>query len=337
VLALEPIACPLCGSVASRRLCAMRDLALGVPGEFPLARCEGCGLLYQNPRVRVDQLDLAYPPGYGPHAREAELGRTLRRLDAGGRWFLATRLGYAHLRPERASAAARLHALRRRRKYLDLFPPWLGQGRLLDVGCANGRFLLQMGAVGWQLAGVEFDPEAAAKARAVTPDVFEGDPAAAPFAPGRFDLVTAFHVVEHLPDPLRALRRMIEWLAPGGLMIVEVPNAGGLGARLFGRYWSGLDFPRHLVHFTPRTMQAMVARAGGRIERAGHRTKPRYLIRSLRHLLGDRSGSAAARAALAVSRSRAGAGAMKLALEAMMPLARPAGLGEAVRYFIRRA
>jgi hypothetical protein len=91
------------------------------------------------------------------------------------------------------------------------------------------------------------------------------------------------------------------------------------------------------VHFTPDTMQAMVARAGGRIERAGHRTKPRYLIRSLRHLLGDRSGSAAARAALAVSRSRAGAGAMKLALEALMPLARPAGLGEAVRYFIRRA
>lgn len=211
-----------------------------------------------------------------------------------------------------------------------------GPGRLLDVGCATGKFLRQMGAVGWQLAGIELDPEAAAKARTVTPDVFEGDPVDAPLAPGRFDVVTAFHVVEHLPDPLRALRRMIEWLAPGGLMIVEVPNVGGVGGRMFGRYWSGLDFPRHLVHFTPATMGAMVARAGGRVERAAHRTKPRYLIRSLRNLLSDRSGSAA-RTALALSRSRVGAGAMKIVLEGLMPLARPSGLGEAVRYYIRRA
>jgi SAM-dependent methyltransferase len=336
VLALEPITCPLCGATAARRLCTMRDLALGVPGEFPLARCEGCGLLYQNPRVRADQLGQAYPPEYGPHAREPELGRTIRRLDAGGRWFLATRLGYAHLRPEQVSAAERLRALRRARKYRDVFPAWRGQGRLLDVGCASGKFLRGMGAVGWRLSGIEFDPEAVVKARAVTPDVFEGDPVDAPFAPASFDLVTAFHVIEHLPDPLGALRRMVEWLAPGGQMIVEVPNAGGVGARVFGRYWSGLDFPRHLVHFTPATMAAMVERAGGRVERAGHRTKPRYLIRSLRHLLGDKPGSAA-RAALAVSRSRAGAGAMKLVLEALMPLARPAGLGEAVRYVIRRA
>jgi SAM-dependent methyltransferase len=263
-------------------------------------------------------------------------GRIVRQLDAGGRWFLATQLGYAHLRPERASRADRLRALGRRRKYLDVFPPWTGQGRLLDVGCATGKFLRQMGAVGWQLAGIELDPEAAAKARTVTPDVFEGDPVGAPLAPGRFDVVTAFHVVEHLPDPFRALRRMIEWLAPGGLMIVEVPNVGGVGGRMFGRYWSGLDFPRHLVHFTPATMGAMVARAGGRVERAAHRTKPRYLIRSLRNLLSDRSGSAA-RTALALSRSRVGAGAMKIVLEGLMPLARPSGLGEAVRYYIRRA
>jgi SAM-dependent methyltransferase len=336
MLALEPITCPLCGSGASRRLYLMRDQALGVPGEFPLARCEGCGLLYQNPRVRVDQLGLAYPPDYPAHARDPELGRIVRGLDAGGRWFLATRLGYAHLRPDRVSAAERLRALGRRRKYLELFPPWAAQGRLLDVGCATGRYLRQMGAVGWKLAGIEFDPEAAAKARTVTPDVFEGDPVDAPFAPGRFDVVTAFHVIEHLPDPLGALRRMVEWLVPGGLMIVEVPNVGGVGGRMFGRYWSGLDFPRHLVHFTPETMGAMVARAGGRVERAAHRTKPRYLIRSLRNLLGDRSGPAA-RSALALSRSRVGAGAMKLVLEGLMPLARPTGLGEAVRYFIRRA
>jgi SAM-dependent methyltransferase len=193
-----------------------------------------------------------------------------------------------------------------------------------------------MGAMGWRLAGIELDPEAAGKARGVTPDIFVGDPRQAPFPPASFDLITAFHVLEHLPDPLGALRAMLGWLAPGGLMIVEVPNADGLGARLFGRYWSGLDFPRHLVHFTPRTLGALVERAGGRVVARVHRTKPRYLTRSLRHWLRAREG-ALARRALAALDSRLGGGGIKLALEALLPLARALGRGEAVRVFIRRA
>ena len=74
-----------------------------------------------------------------------------------------------------------------------------------------------MAAVGWSCAGIEQDPEAAARARQVTPAVFAGEPLDAPFPPASFDLVTAFHVLEHLPDPLGVLRRMLAWLAPGGL------------------------------------------------------------------------------------------------------------------------
>jgi hypothetical protein len=129
---------------------------------------------------------------------------------------------------------------------------------------------------------------------------------------------------------------MIRWLAPGGLLIVEVPNAGGAGGRLFGRYWSGLDFPRHLVHFTPATMTAMVERAGGRVTAASHRTKPRYLTRSLRHWLRDQRGLRH-RLTLAALDSRPGRTVAKLTLELLMPINRPLGLGEVVRYFIRRA
>jgi SAM-dependent methyltransferase len=150
------------------------------------------------------------------------------------------------------------------------------------------------------------------------------------------DVITAFHVLEHLPDPLAALRNMLRWLAPGGLAIVEVPNADGVCSAVFGRYWSGLDFPRHLVHFTPRTMAAMVERAGGRVVRASHRTKPRYVLRSATLWLAERPGtlSRLGRAALA---DRRGRGLAKLALEVTMPLARPLRRGEAVRYLITRA
>ncbi len=335
-LPLETIACPLCGASSARTLWVERDLALGVPGRFHAARCEGCGLLYQNPRVRVDHLAQAYPPNYPAHTRDPELSRILRDGSVAVRRVLARELGYRHLDVTGAGPLDRLRALARRRKVRKNFPPWTGRGRLLDVGCASGRFIRQMAAVGWQVAGIEFDPEAAVKAKTVTPRIFVGDPVDADFLPESFDLVTAFHVIEHLPDPLGALRNMVRWLAPGGLMIVEVPNVAGVGGSLFGRYWSGLDFPRHLIHFTPASMGAMVERAGGCVVRAMHKTKPRYLTRSLRHMMRERGG-VGARLVLGVIDSRVGGGAVKLALELTMPLFRVLRRGEAVRYFIHGA
>jgi SAM-dependent methyltransferase len=335
-LELEPIACPLCGAPVATELAAERDLALGVPGRFPLSRCEGCGLLYQNPRVRRDQLDRMYPADYPPHARDPDLARVLRDRSPAVRWLLARRLGYAHVDTRDVTARHRLIARWRRRRVVKNFPPWRGQGRLLDVGCATGRFLQQMAAVGWRVSGIELDPEAAAKARTVTPDVVVGDPAELELPAAAFDLVTAFHVVEHLPDPATALRHMLSWLAPGGLMIVEVPNVGGWGGSLFGRFWSGLDFPRHLVHFTPRTMHALVERCGGRVVDEWHWSKPRWLIRSARFSLAAR-GTAAARLALAGLDSRLGGGLVKLGLEVVLKAAGPARRGEVARYFIEHA
>ncbi len=109
------------------------------------------------------------------------------------------------------------------------------------------------------------DEAAAALARRYTQELHVGDILTAPFPAGRFDVVTAFHVLEHVPDPVAVARRMLDWLAPGGLLIVEVPNAGGLGAALFGGAWSGLELPRHLSHFTPVTLERVIEKAGGRI------------------------------------------------------------------------
>ncbi len=333
-LDLETIACPLCGGRRARELCVERDLALGVPGRFPLARCEGCGLLYQNPRVRRDQLDRMYPDDYPPHARDPDAGRALPPASPAVRWLLSRRLGYVHLDPGAARPLTRVRARLARRRVLKNVPPWQGQGRLLDVGCATGRFLQRMQALGWRVSGIELDPVAAATARTVTPDVTVGDPAEITLPAAGFDLVTAFHVVEHLPDPTAALRNMLAWLAPGGLMIVEVPNVGGWGGALFGRFWSGLDFPRHLIHFTPATMRALVERCGGVVVDEWHWSKPRWIIRSARFALAAR-GTAPARAALAALDSRLGGGAVKLVLEVALRAAGPAKRGEVARYFIR--
>jgi SAM-dependent methyltransferase len=177
------------------------------------------------------------------------------------------------------------------------------------------------------VAGVEVDEAAARKARRFSPRVHAGDLVEAPFAPGEFDCVSAFHVLEHVPDPVTAVARMLGWLAPGGLLIVEVPNAGGLGARLFGRAWSGLELPRHLSHFTPETLERVAARAGGRVVWCWHQAKPRYYLWSLGFWLRDRGFPGLAR----LAERRAVYGLLKLVLEVTLPFARWARRGEVVR------
>lgn len=128
---------------------------------------------------------------------------------------------------------------------------------------------------------------------------------------------------------------MIKWLAPGGLIIVEVPNVSGWGGQLFGKHWSGLELPRHLIQFSPETMRAMVERAGGLVIKAQHNSKPRYFMRSLRYWLQDGAGIPS-RLALTLLKSRIGAGLLKLSLEGLLPIAELLKQGEVVRYFIRR-
>jgi hypothetical protein len=127
-LELEAIVCPLCRAPEATILCAQPDLALGVPGRFPLARCGQCGLLYQNPRVRRDQLELMYPADYPPHARDPDLGRALRARSPAGRQVLVRRLGYAHLAPGAAGIVERARGRLRQRRILKNFPPWIGGG-----------------------------------------------------------------------------------------------------------------------------------------------------------------------------------------------------------------
>lgn len=146
----------------------------------------------------------------------------------------------------------------------------LRPGRLLDVGSGRGRFLAAASAAGWDAVGIEFEPALARMARdRYGVEVVVGDAVSAP-VDGPFDVITMWHVLEHLPDPLAAIERARELLVPNGRLVVSVPNNDSWQARLGGDDWLHLDIPRHIYHFTPGSLTLLVERAGFRALRVGH-------------------------------------------------------------------
>jgi SAM-dependent methyltransferase len=321
--------CFLCRSVRADPVWTTPDRAMGVPGTYTVVRCRDCGFLYQRPRVRDESLGDCYPDHYPRHQEASPRVpfRGSRRRVAAVRFALARGLGYAALRDARVPWLTRLRGrLLLRRLEWDC-PPWRGRGRYLDVGCGSGAALGVARSLGWHVAGIEPDAAAAQKARAFADELHVCDALAASPGSGRFDVVTTLHVLEHVPDPVRLLRRMLDWLAPGGLLIVEVPNAGGLGAALFGGAWSGLELPRHLSHFSPATLRRAVAQARGEVLWVRHRAKPRHYLWSLGNWLRDRGLHGVAR----LAERRLVYGVLKLFLEVALPLVCWAGRGEAIR------
>lgn len=143
-----------------------------------------------------------------------------------------------------------------------------GMGRVLDIGCGSGQFLARLACMGVVCHGTELSPRTGARASkipgltlqfgALTPESFPA---------GSFDLISIWHVLEHLPDPDSVLRLCHGWLREGGAMLIAVPNVDSWQARLFRGSWFHVDPPRHLHHFNRRSLTGALEKAGFGIER----------------------------------------------------------------------
>jgi SAM-dependent methyltransferase len=143
-------------------------------------------------------------------------------------------------------------------------------GDVLDVGCSYGEYLRFLQSLGWRVSGIELDPSAADSARESLHCLVLAGPAEdrlADLPAASFDLVTMWHVLEHLTDPAAALAQVRRVLRPGGRLVLEVPNFGSLWSRVFRGFWFPLEIPFHLFHFTPLSIRNLLTRAGFEIER----------------------------------------------------------------------
>jgi SAM-dependent methyltransferase len=149
-----------------------------------------------------------------------------------------------------------------RLRLLDSATPAVEGARLLDAGAGRGRFVAAARAAGFDARGIEPSERGARAAAELGAPVEQVSIESATVAPGSVDVVTLWHVLEHLSAPGPALERIAAWLAPGGALLVGVPNLDSWQARLGGERWYHLDVPRHRVHFTAAGLDALLRRSG---------------------------------------------------------------------------
>ena len=240
------------------------------PGRWTLYRCDNCGSAYLDPRPTPATIGLAYqsyythaPSSPAPASRVSPVARFRLGLCHG---YLNGRYGH-RFAPSLGIGATVVRLFPRLRANLDrsvrhLPRPRQTAPRLLDVGCGNGSYLTYMRSAGWEVHGIDPDPAAAIAARTEGIDIQVGTISEVDLADESFDAITLNHVIEHLHEPAETLRRCYDLLRPGGVLWIATPNLASAGHRLFGRNWRGLEPPRHLVLFNPRSLQSLLTKVG---------------------------------------------------------------------------
>ncbi|MBS1868985.1 MAG: class I SAM-dependent methyltransferase [Actinobacteria bacterium] len=234
-------ACVACGraSMLPWRAARPSDARLAALPAYELLRCAACGTAAVAPAQRGRETAPLYSEGtYRMRGRLDALLEPLRRL----------------IDRDRLRAIGRLPA----------------HAQVLEVGAGDGRLLAALAARGQRVGGIEPSAPYAAAARARGLDVATVGVEAAERAPESADAVVLWHVLEHLDDPAAALQRARAWLRPGGRLVIAVPNRASWQASLGGDRWFHQDVPRHLTHFTPRGLSALLERCGFRVTRTRH-------------------------------------------------------------------
>lgn len=250
--------CPACGSKLPR------TVLINHP-DLILRRCRTCRLdVAEHPALMHEARSGSTPASLAPNAHRYFDGMSLANY----------RAYYEDLRRYGARKSFEIVS--------DLRGSAAASGSVLDIGCGWGWFLDEYRTRGWTVRGLEPSADMAALARDTYGlDVSTGNVESLPSLQKKFDLITLWNVLEHIPDPLAALRIIRPYLLSGGLLGLAVPNAKGLFARiarllarlsiaapLHTLYQVGNPHP-HLYHFDTATLTRLLQRAGYTVVHTG--------------------------------------------------------------------
>lgn len=264
--------CGLCGEKKQEQLFDVKG--------FKIVKCSSCSFVFVNPRICNEDLPKIYKSNY----------------------FNNHEFGY--------SGYSENAVLRKKnfKRWLEDLRPFLNKkGTALDIGCASGDFLEILRSEGWEIEGIELDPsmfdELKNKGISFFPDVFNNYSSTK-----KFDLITLFDVMEHLPDIHGSLERLKNLLSEDGVIALLTPNFDSGQRKLFGKNWFQFKPVEHIHYFSPDTLATALKRhnleiktvikpgqfadAGflnSRLERYGFRSAAALSKKLTDLFLGDRS------------------------------------------------
>lgn len=137
-----------------------------------------------------------------------------------------------------------------------------GKGNLLDVGCGTGAFLNEMKAAGWSINGLEPDETARKNAQELFNIIPQPSPELFNLPAETYDAITMWHVMEHVHQLHEYTEQLKNLLKPDGRLLVAVPNYTSYDADHYQRFWAAYDVPRHLYHFSPKSMRVLMEKHG---------------------------------------------------------------------------
>ena len=257
-------ACPVCGAEKFEQYTVGFDYELRTcrnPWRF--VQCSACSHVWLNPRPALATLPVIYPPTYYSYNYKQQINP------------IAT---WAKAVLDRRKMAGILRKL--------AAPPMT----YLDVGCGDGRFLRVMERRGVDKQhnyGLELDervvrPLAEAGYQAFCERVEE----CSKIPDDGIDLATMFHVIEHVDDPGRVVRKVTRWLSPGGVFAIETPNLDSLDLRWFqDQHWGGYHIPRHWNLFPPATLARLLQDSGLEVISTSYQTGHSFWMYSFHHRL----------------------------------------------------
>jgi len=230
---VDVVECPICKNTDLKKFTDCEDYTVSHE-TFHVKQCALCTLAITTPRPVTEKLsDYYQSEEYISHSGKSSGG-----------------VGFVY------KLARTLSLKWKKAKILKL----KSEGSILDFGCGTGEFLNAMKNSGWGITGVEPSSDAWLKVEILNSNKINGT--LGEISNQKFDVITAWHVVEHVPDLIQTVQNLKDLLAKDGIIFIAVPNYQSPDAEMYKAHWAGFDVPRHLWHFSKKSMNSLLDSTG---------------------------------------------------------------------------
>ena len=220
--------CPICGANQREQVMQTTDYFL-TREHFTLEKCQSCGVIFTHPRPNKEALGKYYETKNYLSHNAGNNGITGKIYQ----FFRRKNIAY---------------------KY-QLIAAEIPKGKILDIGCGTGELLHYFKGKGWSCTGIEPNGSAREFAKTHYQLSIGEEKDLEKLEEHSFDVITLWHVLEHVPEVNQRMKTIKRLLKKNGLLVIALPNPASYDAQHYAQYWAGYDVPRHLFHFTPEAFK----------------------------------------------------------------------------------